>query len=108
MDGEMVMRGFIEGGKAAATAIPAAVATDLAIERMPRVDTYAEKTAARLAAGVLLTGLALLAGAPIPYAVGPMVGNTAVAGVEASRFYGLGARLRNMTSGANGANNGQG
>lgn len=105
MNGEKVIDGLMAGGKVAATAIPAAVATDMALQQWggptaarPAGLSYGAKLFARLAAGTLVTAGALALEVPTEYAVGPMVGGFTLGGVEAARYYDLLGKIRSATA----------
>ena len=94
MAGEMEV--LMTGAKVASTAIPSAVAVDIGLQ-MGNAPNWrpVNRELARTGLGALLTLGAAMLGAPAVYAVGPLVGNGTVAGVNVSRTYDLAGKLRN-------------
>lgn len=89
------MAGLADAGKVAMTGIPSAVVVDVGMQAWaPATMTPTARHITRAALGAGLSLVALMAGAPGPYAAGPLAANASVAAVDASRAAGWGARLR--------------
>ena len=87
-----VMGGFMMAAKVGVTALPSAVAADMAVQRFTSLAPW-QREAARVAMGAIVSTVALMAGAPAPYAIGPVVGTASTAAVEGGRQLQLSSRL---------------